>query len=231
MKKAFLIIIFASLLSEGAMSQNLIQSDEKLLHFGFTLGLNTMDYGIKPSREVLNGLVYEQDITKLIPGFTVGVIGDLRLNNYLNLRLVPALHLAQRDLSYFNDANGEVKTINLKSNVLTIPLYLKYSSSRVNNYRPYLIGGGGIAFDFGREREKPLLLKQMDYFIDFGVGCTFYFTYFRFSPEIKFAMGFNDLVTPLSERPKDYISEDDKFYTQALSRLTSRLFTFTLNFE
>lgn len=225
------MIIFASLFYNNAMSQNLIQSDEKLLHFGFTLGLNTMDYTIKPSGVAQNGVVYEQDVTKLVPGFTVGVIGDLRLSSYLNLRLVPALHLSQRDLSYFNGMNDDVKVMNLKSNVLTIPLYLKYSASRVDNYRPYLIAGGGMAFDLGREREQPLLLRQMDYFIDFGFGCTFYFPYFRFSPEIKFALGFNDLVTPLSERPNDYISEDDKFYTRALERLTSRLFTVTLNFE
>jgi hypothetical protein len=228
------IIIFLTILlsfNRLATSQNLLTADSKPIHFGFTLGINAMDYGVSHSLAAIDGTVYQADVSKFVPGFSVGVIGDLRLGEYFNLRLIPALHLSQRTLSYVNSNNDLVKQLDIKSNVLTVPLYVKYSSVRVKNYRPYLIAGGGLAFDLGRERESPVLLKQMDYFIDFGVGCTFYFQYFRFSPEIKFAMGFNNLLTPLSERPKDFISNDDRKYTDALSKLTSRLFTFVFNFE
>ena len=231
MKRYFWVVMITVFIVQDIGSQNLVNIDDKPIHFGFTLGLNTMDYGIKTVPTEINGKMYEADVTTLVPGFTVGVIGDLRLGRYFNLRLIPALHLSQRDLSYFNNQDDKVETLNIKSNVLTVPLYLKYSAARIKNYRPYLIAGGGLAFDLGREREKPLLLKQMDYFVDFGVGCTFYFPFFRLSPEIKFAMGFNDIHTPLADRPDDHISEDNRFFTEALKRLTSRLFTFTFNFE
>ena len=205
--------------------------DIRPIHFGFMLGINTMDFGIKPSMLEIDGKVYQADVSHLIPGFSVGVIGDVRLGEYFNFRLIPSLHLSERTLSYMNDKNSDVFKQNVKTYLLTVPVYFKYSAVRIKNYRPYLIAGGGIGFDLGRDRQLPVLLKQFDYFIDFGVGCTFYFPFFRFSPEIKFAMGFNDILTPLNERPKDFISNDRKFLTNALNRLTSRMFTLVFNFE
>ena len=206
-------------------------ADIRPIHFGFFVGINAMDFGIKPSMLEIDGKTYQADISRLMPGFSVGVIGDVRLGNYFNFRLIPALHLGERTLKYVNDKNSKINEQNIKSYILTVPVYFKYSSVRIKNYRPYLIAGGGIAFDLGRDRQLPVLLKQFDYFIDFGVGCTFYFPYFRFSPELKFAMSFNDILTPFSERPKDFVPQDQKFYTNALSRLTSRIFTMVFNFE
>ena len=206
-------------------------ADIRTLHFGFMLGINAMDFGIKPSMLEIDGKVYQADVSRLMPGFSVGVIGDVRLGEYFNFRLIPALHLGERTLSYMNDKNSVIDKQNVKTYLLTVPVYFKYSSVRIKNYRPYLIAGGGIAFDLGRDRQLPVLLNQFDYFIDFGVGCTFYFPFFRFSPELKFGKGFNDILTPLSERPKDFIPNDQKFLTNALSRLTSRMFTLVFNFE
>ena len=42
----------------------------------------------------------------------------------------------------------------VRSNYLTFPLDVKYSAFRVNNYRPYLIGGIYGAFDLGRKKRK-----------------------------------------------------------------------------
>lgn len=231
MRKYIVIIALLLITSFKAISQNLITVDEKTFHFGFALGINAMDFGITPSMAETSYGTYNADVATIAPGFTVGVIGDLRLGNYFNLRTVPAMHLGQRTLSFVNSATREIETLTIKSNLLNVPLYIKYSSVRVDNYRPYLIVGGGMSLDLGRERERPILLQQMDYFVDFGVGWTIYFPFFRLSPEIKFSLGFNNMITPLDERPNDFIADDSKHYTQALSRLSSRLVTFTLNFE
>jgi len=231
MKRILLIISILSCLNFSLKSQNLPMTDLRTLHFGFMLGINMMDFGIKPSLLEIDGQVYKADVSLLTPGFSVGVIGDVRLGQYFNFRLIPSLHLGERTLSYVNDKNTNVYKQNIKSYVLTVPVYFKYSAVRIKNYRPYLIAGGGIAFDLGRDKQQPVLLKQFDYFIDFGVGCTFYFPFFRFSPELKFALGFNNLLTPLDARPKDFIPSDKQFLTNALSRLTSRMFTLVFNFE
>ena len=224
MKKHIIVFALLSLFAYKVSGQNLITVDSKLLHFGFTLGLDAMDFGISSSLVVTSKGVYEADVAKITPGFTVGVIGDMRT--------VPAMHFGQRELSFVNiSANKSVERLNIKSNILTVPLYLKYSAVRVSNYRPYLIVGGGVAFDFGREREQPVLLNTLDYFVDFGVGWTIYFPYFRLSPEIKFALGFGNIITPLEQRPNDFIADENLHFTRSIDKLTSRLLTFTLNFE
>ena len=231
MKKILLIISILSCLNFSVTSQNLPMADIRPIHFGFILGINAMDFGIKPSMLEIDGKVYQADVSQLTPGFSVGVIGDVRLGKYFNFRLIPSLHLGERTLSYINDKNSNIDEQNIKSYVLTVPVYFKYSSVRIKNYRPYLIAGGGLAFDLGRDRQLPVLLKQFDYFVDFGVGYTIYFPFFRLSPELKFAMGFNNILTPHSERSGDFIFNDQKFLTNALSRLTSRMFTLVFNFE
>ncbi len=229
-KTIFLVILaFATLSLTG---QNLVKADYKPIHFGFTLGINAMDFGITPSLiPASDGRIYKADVDAITPGFSVGVIGNLRLSEYFALRLVPAIHFGQRDISYINNVTHDIEIETVKSNILTVPLYLKYGAVRVKNYRPYLIAGAGFSFDLGREREKAILLQQMDGFFDFGVGCTIYFQYFRFSPEIKFALGLTDILTPLDQRGQDYVSDYNKRFTNAISRLTSRLFTLTFNFE
>ncbi|MDR2684030.1 MAG: PorT family protein [Prevotellaceae bacterium] len=231
MKRTILIISVLTIYNIAVKSQNLVMADYRPIHFGFMLGTNLMDFGIKPTLQQIDGVVYQADISKLTPGFSVGVIGDVRLGEYFNFRLIPALHLGERSISYVNDKNSEVLRQNIKTNLLTVPVYFKYSAVRIKNYRPYLIAGGGLAFDLGRDRQRSVLLQTVDYFIDFGLGCTFYFQYFRFSPEIKFAMGFNNVLTSLEARPKDFIANADKRFTNSLDKLTSRIFTLVFNFE
>lgn len=231
MKKRLCILLFIVLTASGLRAENLPYADYKRLHFGFTLGLNGLDFGFKPTQRVIDGRVYQVDVSNVFPGFTVGVIGDLRLAKYFNLRLIPCLHLGQRTISYTNNIDDEILRNNIKSALITIPLYLKYNAPRINDYRFYLLAGGGLSFDLARDRQNPVLLGLMDYYIEFGTGCTIYFPFFRFSPEIKFAIGFNNLLTPLDQRTKDVLLERDYKYTQALGRITSRMITLVFNFE
>ncbi len=119
--------------------------------------------------------------------------------------------------------------------MITVPLLLKYSAVRIKNYGIYVVAGGGVLFDFSHEQTNPILLNYFDYFVEFGVGCTFYTKYFRFSPEIKFALGFNNVHTNWDQRIEQvnggYLDPDWQPYNDALSKLTSRVFTIALNFE
>ena len=231
MKRYFIILLIASLCVGVRAQDNLPMVDYKTLHFGFALGANIMDFGFTQSKQEIDGKVYNADVSRVIPGFMVGVIGDVRLSNNFNFRFVPALHLADRTISYSNNVDDEIINTSVKSTILSVPAYIKFSAPRINNYRPYLMAGGGVMFDLAGDRQMPVLLARTDYFVDFGVGCTFYFGYFRFSPELKFALGFNDMLIPWSERPNDVLLPADRKYSDAISRLTSRMLTICLNFE
>lgn len=230
--KRFLLISFIFSFCIGARAQdNLPLVDYKTLHFGFTLGVNVMDFDFIQSHKEIDGKIYDADVSMLMPGFMVGFIGDVRLSKHFNFRLVPALHLADRTISYSNNVDNEIIKTNIKSTIISIPAYFKFNAPRISNFRPYVMAGGGVMFDLAGDRQMPVLLKTTDYFVDFGVGCTFYFNYFRFSPEIKFALGFNDLLVPWSDRSADPLVPSDQKYSAAISRLTSRMFTICFNFE
>jgi len=210
---------------------NLPYVDDKPFHFGFLLGTNLMDFSVGSSLQTIDGKVYYADVSTLQPGFSVGVISNLRLNNSLNLRFNPTLHFLERSISY-RLADEETKTnISIISIPASIPLYLKYSAQRRGNYRPYIIGGGGFYVDLARNKEKPVLLKPFDTFVEIGAGCDFYFSFFKLAPEIKFGLGMNNMLTPMSQRNAGTISEQDKKYTNALSSLKTKMLTITFNFE
>ena len=212
--------------------QNLLQSDDKLMHFGFTLGMHSQDFAFKPTGVPdQNGVIWNADIVTPSPGFTVGIVTDFRLAEYFSLRFVPTLNFGDRMITFSGFQNG-VKTNEFNTDVLStlvsLPLYVKYRSLRVNNYRPYLIAGGGAQFDLSRKLDLPILLKPVDFVFEFGVGSDFYLPFFRLAPELKMCIGFNDML----ERNRPLILDNnDLKYTRSIARLTSRLFILTFNFE
>ena len=223
--------------------------DDKLIHFGFSLGMNFMSYSVTESGVPVSGLIEGKTFTNqmihprvstVIPGFSVGFITDLRLARYLNLRFTPELHFSERSLSYrFNedavaDDGSPLGKMTLKTNMrsipISVPLMLKWSADREGNYRPYVIGGGGISFDFGPDRNQYVLQKPLDYFVQVGFGCDFYFRWFKFCPELKYQLGFNNVLTPLDEHT-EVNADSEGFYTNSISRLRSHVITLVFNFE
>lgn len=236
MKRVIQIVVLVVLSAVSVSAQNLPNVEYKRFHFGFSLGLDVLDFGIKNSmKPATDGKVYQAEVSTLMPGFNVGLIADVRLCNYLNLRLVPTFYIADRTLTYMNNVNTDLYKTTIRSTMITIPLLLKYSAVRIKNYGIYVVAGGGVLFDFSHEQTNPILLNYFDYFVEFGVGCTFYTKYFRFSPEIKFALGFNNIHTNWEKRIEQvnggYLNPEWQPYNDALSKLTSRIFTIALNFE
>lgn len=231
-KLYLLLLLFAPAL----WAQNNPYVDDKLVHFGFSLGMNFMSFGVTDSQTEINGEVYHARVSTLMPGFSVGFITDLRLCRYLNLRCTPTLHFGSRTLNYVTESGNSVhgspgngSTTDQLSMPIAIPLYLKWSAAREGNYRPYVIGGGGVSYNITRDHERPVLLKGLDYFVEIGFGCDLYLRWFKLCPEIKYQIGFANVLTPVDGRAE--ITEQDMFYTNALKCLNSRMLTITFNFE
>lgn len=214
--------------------------DDKLIHFGFSLGLNFMAFGVTDSNLPVQIANQEEfvhaRVSGMLPGFSVGFITDLRLCRYLNLRFTPTLNFGSRSISYKTESGNEVKgssgnthTTEILSMPIDIPLYLKWSAHREKNYRPYVLVGGGFSYNVTRDHEKPVMLKGPDGFIGVGGGCDFYLRWFKFCPEIRYQLGFNNILTPINER--NDVAELDMFYTQAISRLIHQQLTISFNFE
>jgi hypothetical protein len=215
-------------------AQGRYDDDSKLFRFGFSLGMNAFDFGIENSLKPIDGKIYYADVSKLKPGFSVGIVTDMLVSRYLNLRFTPTLHFGERELDYGYDGISENDKFsqNVPSVPMSFPIYLKYSSERYGNLRPYLIGGGGVYFDLGQNKDNPLYLQTFDVFAEFGVGCDIYFSFFKLAPELKFALGFGDMLGPIIENPEyPNVNIEKKKVNLPISKLTSRLITLTFNFE
>jgi len=230
-KKYLFLLFFIHLFSFSAKAQgNLPYVDDKLFHFGFSLGIGVFDFGVTPSSIAPADKVYAVRVSDLNPSLSVGIVSDLRLNRYLNLRFTPTLMFGERTLIYKSDDGSSNLNTGISSIPICMPLYLKYSAERKKNYRPYLLWGGGAYLDLGRNKDNPVLLKPLDFYTEFGVGCDLYFSFFKLAPELKFALGFNNVLTPYDERNTGN-SEENKLFSVPLSKLTSRMLTLSFNFE
>lgn len=232
--KRLLFIIFAMSLAVPYVSaqkekeKNQPYADLKLFHLGFHVGLHAQDLLLTNTGVTMNGETWFAEIPSYSPGFSVGVIGNMYLSPYFNLRLSPTIHFGDKSIFFREQATGETYTTSVRSNYLSFPLDLKYSAFRINNYRPYLIGGVYGAFDMGRKKGNALLLKSSDFGVEFGVGCDIYLPFFKLCPELKFCFGLVDL---LEKDRKDLTDKELIKYPSALSKATSRMVILTFNFE
>jgi hypothetical protein len=209
---AKLIIILVSLIfslglyAQEKRPQNYKELDNKRIHFGFTVGVNTMDIGI--GRNLQDSIW--PDMTILEPGFQVTIVSDLRLNEDFNLRFLPGIAFGQRNMSFYDISSSEnelVKEVNVPSSYREFPLILKYRSKRVNNYRPYLIGGANYRYDMAARKEYSvdddilIRFRPGNIYLEAGFGIDFYLPFFKLAPEIKVGMG---LFNTRTSNPANY---------------------------
>lgn len=243
LKKLFIILtlLVASILPTMAQyEQNIIQRlpqvDNKRWHFGFILGMNLADFTTAPNTNWVDkdGNTWYSASAGLAPEFAVGMIVDLRLVEYLNLRFTPTLGLGQRNVSYTCYTPEGVMipekttTIPIQTTTIDVPFYLKYSARRYGNVRPYIIVGGGPQFNVYLNPEDPILLNPVDVQISFGIGMNIYTEYFKLCPEIKFGFG---LLDQLNQNHPEIEGTAYEPYTRAVEKLTSRVLSITFNFE
>ena len=85
----------------GAMAQkervrNQPYADLKWLHLGFHVGIHSQDLLLTHTGVMTNGETWFAEIPSYSPGFSVGVIGDMYMNPYFNLRFTPSIHFGDK---------------------------------------------------------------------------------------------------------------------------------------
>jgi len=187
---------------------NLVKYDKRRFHFGFTLGYNNFDYSIssKPDLAEYDSLMMIH--TRPMSGFSLGIVTDLSLGKYFDLRFIPGLSFGDRYIDYtirYADGSELVTGKNLQSVYLDLPILFKYKSSRMlNNIRAYVIAGGQYTFDMisAKKKKAPengevvLKLNPHDVQAQVGVGLDFYCTYFKFTTEFKMSFGLLNMLVP-----------------------------------
>lgn len=233
MKRALTILLsFVFVIGANAQMkrlQNRPYIDQRRLHYGFLIGLHTQDLNIINNGFITeNGESWFADVATYSPGFSVGVLGELYLNKYLALRAIPTLDFGDKTVVFKEQTSGKEERQQIKSTYFSIPLDLKYSAERFNNYRPYIMTGISPTIDLSVRKNKPLLVKSADCYLEAGIGCDFYLPYFKLIPELKFCFGLSNL---LQSTRTDLNDKSLLKYTQSIDQISSRMIVFSLYFE
>ncbi len=234
-KTIFVILASATTLSAVAqrdIPENLPKFDNRKLHFGFQLGFTSNGFNVDPNLTLGDSLVRLEVNSQ--PGFIIHVLSELHLGPYFGLRFTPGIAFASRNLNYtYVDANNRaqspvVRTV--ESTFVDIPLYLKYRSARVNNFAQYIFAGFNYSIDLASQEfvdntvdekgEFIVKIQRMNYMVEAGVGFDFFLEYFKFSPELRFSYGINNIIV-----------QDQTKFANPINGLNSRIIALSFNFE
>jgi hypothetical protein len=194
------------------------------------LGINQMNFAIKNIENLrpFDTLYGIESIPKM--GFNIGIVADLRLNDFMNLRFIPSLSFGERSLNYYIKFNNLIVSSvekKIESTYIEFPLELKLRSQRMTNTRAYVMGGAKYCIDLASQAKKKseedeivIKLNRSDVHVEIGVGFDFYLVYFKLGTEIKMSYGITDLLV-----------RENNLYTDGIEKLNSKMFQFSLTFE
>jgi len=234
----FISIIFASsLFAQAPRSKvkNLRFHDLKPVHWGFTFGVNTMDFNIHKNASFMDttNTLYGIE-NRLQPGFHLGPIFNVRLGHFWDLRFLVNLSFGQRNLTYYtlgsssDTANSPYTStlMKLPSTFIEAPVLFKYKAARLGNSRAYMLFGGNVRYDLNARKEPNLAdgpkiqLEMIDAYAEVGFGIDWYLPYFKLSTELKYSHGFMDVM-----------KKDATIYTSSIDKLNSKMLLLSFHFE
>ena len=219
-----------SIWSQDGKTQNRPYIDQRRFHYGFSVGMNMLDYEFaNTGATTATGEQWYADVPSYSPGFSVGILGELYLTKHLALRMIPTLHFGTRTVrfqDYSQQAMREVQ--NVKTTYLALPLDLKISGTRYLNYRPYVMTGISPVYDLNVKKGGMIRVKPTDCFLEVGLGCDYYFPFFKFIPELKFCFG---LINLLEKNRNDLTDESLLKYNDAVSNAQAKMIVLTFYFE
>lgn len=206
--------------------QNMADHDQKPYYFGLSFAFNVAQFRIRYTESYALTDTFKMIQPYWGPGFNLGLMGNLRLNKWVDLRTVPALQFSEKRLN-FNTANRDsIEKRTIESIYFTLPIQFKFKSDRIRNFRFYALAGGKLDYDLAsnarsRKANEFLKFKALDAGYEVGVGFEFYYPNFIFSPEIKVGQGLVDQIYRDKSLP----------LTNAIESITTRTIVLSIHLE
>ena len=247
MKKLLTLLLALSLVlpvvAQKRKAQNRPYIDLRPMHFGISIGLNMQDIELQnvgpqtitlpDGSEVPANILCDADIWN--PGFSVGVLADLRISQHLSLRVLPTMHFGSKRLTFRNmldpDDSGQprLSTQDMKNTYFSVPVDVKFSAQRFNNYRPYIMAGVNPMINLASKDQEAVQLKRFDTMVEVGMGCDFYLPFFKLIPEIKFCYS---LTNALDKSHLGELRDPNKLaFASSISKAQTKMIVLTLYFE
>ena len=200
---------------------NLENKDKKFLNYGYFLGFNQYDFKFDYKNDTGDILV-DKSI-----GFNVGLIGEMRINEFVDIRIEPGLHYNARKLGFPgfpNDENAQRDAFReVKSTYINFPLLLKVSTRRFGNWKPFLIGGVSRSLNLGSNEDSLddnssgtfRMTKWVNNY-ELGFGIDFYLEYFKFTPSIRGVFAISDELVRDEDPNSPWTGNVDAMRTRGL---------------
>jgi hypothetical protein len=177
---------------------NLQNEDLKFLNWGYYLGFNQYDFQFEYKNDIGRDILVDKTF-----GFNVGLIGELRINEFLDARFEPGLLYTTRTLGFPGFTTEADALREVRSTYIRFPLLLKASTRRIGNWKPFIVGGVYTSMNLGSKEDSlddnssgEFRMKKNVYGYELGFGIDFYTEYFKFSPSIRGVFALTDELVP-----------------------------------
>lgn len=215
-----------ALAQKAPVTQHRLNSDKKILKYGFFLGSHQNSFGIKYSQAFETSPDLENLLainSKQKAGFNLGFMVDFRLADQFSLRIVPVkIGLYQHEVDYLL-MDGTVDTQLIETTRIEPGAFLRYRSIRRGNTRMYVVGGLSGSLRTGKAKETDtggLVIRKLDIRAEVGIGLEKYFKFFKFSPELRYSRGLINVL-----------NDGEAFYSLGIDRLVTHNFTLYFHFS
>jgi hypothetical protein len=217
-----LLSIISNAQTTGTFSKdpiiNLENWDRQRVYWGFFLGFNSFDFKIDYKNNLAKDISVENTT-----GFNVGLVGNLRLQEFIDLRFEPGLYYTQRNINYPYITKPIDALREVKSTYINFPLLLKFSSLRTGNVRPFLEAGLSASLNLGSNSkskddnlQQTFRMKNWTTNYELGFGVDLYFEYFKFSPSIRGVFGMKDELVRDADANSPWTSNIEALKTRAI---------------
>ncbi|MGB0293200.1 MAG: porin family protein [Flavobacteriaceae bacterium] len=180
--------------------------DLKDFNFGYYFGAYQLNYKLYYNQDLGGksslGTDPAYNVKEIIfepqTGFGVGFISELRLANFIDLRFEPGYLYGRTNIDFnsiqVNSAlQGKDVILQLKQSMLYLPLLIKLSSARYDNFRPFVVAGISKSIRLGAKndevRQSVIDLRSNINQLEVGIGIDLYLPYFKFTPAIRAIYG------------------------------------------
>lgn len=233
-KQVLLLGLFAAMCLQGHLTAqtsrgnyNFLDFSQKPYYFGITLAYNSSNFKVFQSKDfVLNDSIRQvESVTG--PGFNLGIVTNLKIGNYFDIRFLPTLSFSERNINYA--VPGDTRrpyARKVESVFVEMPFHARYKSAPFHDMRLFVIGGVKYSFDVAsdsrsRQAESLVKIAPNDFAFEIGMGAQFFLPYFIFSPEIKYSHGLNNIL----------IFDDNLEESSVIEKVLSRTLTISFHFE
>jgi Outer membrane protein beta-barrel domain len=230
-------VLFCPLIGFSQLRERYNQEDhdDKPIRFGINLGANRSHFSFTHhpvflQQAPLDSITVVESVNST--GINLAWLVNFRLSEHFDLRTYPVnLTFTEKNflynLSYPDRPAGEdsITQKKVQSISLSIPVQIKFSSDRINNFKVYMLGGARVddlAPNAGaRKAEDKIKLKRFDYGVEAGLGFHFYFPMFVLTPEIKMGWGIGNL----------HSRDTNLKFSNVIDKINSRTIHFSLTVE